>query len=174
MGGYFVPYVLGAIGVLWWSARTSVAARRAAVLVIVLSVVCASLPLSHELRYYMFWMLTLVSCVLVVVHSPAFASPEQTVQRAVAHGLVAIAAISVIAMTGAAYLQTGGQTLQELVRGTDSVVAEVPEGGTLCLLNRHPRAFLYSSLFHPSRHYHTRSLFADEPAECSIRVDLDH
>jgi hypothetical protein len=172
MGGYFVPYVLGAIAVLWWSARSSAAARRAGALVIVLSTLCALLPLSHELRYYMFWMLTLVSCVLVVAHSPAFASPEQPIQRAVAHGLVAIAAISVISMTGGAYLKTHGQTLQDLVRETDSVVAKVPDGGTLCVLNQHPRAFLYASLFHPSRHYHTRSLLADEPAECSLRLEL--
>jgi hypothetical protein len=173
MGGYFVPYVLGAVAVLWWSARTSAAAKQAAVLVIVLSVLCALLPLSHELRYYMFWMLTLVSCVLVVAHSPAFASPEQPIQRAAAHGLVAIAAISVIAMTGGAYLKTHGPTLQDIVRETDSVVAKIPEDGTLCVLNQHPRAFLYSSLFHPSRHYHTRSLFANEQADCSLRVDLD-
>ena len=173
MGGYFIPYVLGAIAVLWWSARSSAAARRAGVLVIVLSILCAVLPLSHELRYYMFWMLTLVSCVLVAAHSPAFASPEQRIQRAVAHGLVAIAAISVIAMTGGAYLKTRGQTLQDIVRETDSVVAKIPEGGTLCVLNQHPRAFLYASLFHPSRHYHTRSLFAGEQADCSLRLDLD-
>jgi hypothetical protein len=173
MGGYFVPYVLGAIAMVWWGARTSLRARWAAALLIVLSVICASLPLSHELRYYMFWMLSLVCCVLIVVHSPAMASPQQSVQRRVAHGLVAIAAISVITMTGGAYLQTGGQTLPDLLQGTDSVVAQVPDGGTLCVLNRHPRAFLYSSLFHPSRHYHTRSLFADEPAECSLRLDLD-
>jgi hypothetical protein len=173
MGGYFVTYVLGAIAMVAWVARSSAGARLAAVLLVVLSVFCASLPLSHELRYYMFWMLSLVSCVLVVVHTPALASPQQSIQRKVAHGLVAIAVISVIMMTGGAYLQTGGQRLRDLLKPTDSVVAQVPEGGTLCVLNMHPRAFLYSSLFHPSRHYHTRSLFAGEQADCSLRLDLD-
>jgi hypothetical protein len=173
MGGYFVPYVLGAIAIVWWGARSSTRAKWVAAMLIVLSVICASLPLSHELRYYMFWMLSLVSCVLIVVHSPALANPQQRVQRNVAHALVAIAVVSVITMTGGVYLQTGGQTLHELLRGTDSVVAQVPEGGTLCVRNRHPRAFLYSSLFHPSRHYHTRSLFADEQVDCSLRLDLD-
>ena len=174
MGGYFVPYVLGTLALVWWSARTTSAAKWPAALMILLSVFCASMPMSHELRYYLFWMLTLVSCALVVVHSPVFASAHQAVQRGITHGVVVIAVTSVIAMTGAAYLKNEKRdSLARLLEETRSVVNEIPEGGKLCVLNRNPRAFLYASLFHPPRHYQTRSLFADEQADCSIWLDLD-
>lgn len=174
MGGYFVSYVLGVLAIIGWRARTL--RKRQAFFVlsfaVSLSLVCAALPLSHELRYYMFWMLTMVSAMLALVNSPLFASPEQAVQRNVAHALVGFAAASVILMTGAAYLQDDFPTLEDLASEGNKVVAAVPEGGTLCILNHHPRAFLYSELFHPSRHYKTKSLWTDEQVECTNRVDL--
>jgi hypothetical protein len=182
MGGYFVPYVLGAIVLIGWSVRSTVAARWVAAMILVLSLMCAWLPGSHELRYYLFWMLALVSCMLALVHSSGFANPLQTTQRAVTHALVAIAAISVVTMTGAAYLRPSGKTLAKLTEHTDAVVAQVPEGGTLCIFSSDPRkAFLYSSVFHSPRRYRTKSLFDEEGterngegnADCAVRLRLD-
>jgi hypothetical protein len=172
MGGYFVPYVLGAVSLLAWGARSSARAKWPVALVIVLTLICALLPSSHELRYYMFWMLTLVSIVLVMGHSPIFASPQQAVFRNFTHGLIAVAIASVVMMTGAAYLRPKGKTLDELLRQTDPTIAQVPDGATLCILNRHPDTFLYSSAFHPPHRYSTKSLWADEEADCTIRLDL--
>ena len=172
MGGYFGTYVLGSLAILWWSARTTPKRAWIVAFVVAISVVCASMPLSHELRYYMFWMITLVSTMLALVHSSMFARAEQAIQGSVAHALVAIAATSVIFMTGGAYVRTGGPTLRDLLDDTQSVVASVPDGGVLCILHRHREAFLYSDLFHPPRHYKTRALWSDEPAECTQRVDL--
>ena len=172
MGGYFATYVLGSLAILWWSTRTTPKRAWIVAFVLAISVVCAWMPLSHELRYYMFWMITLVSTMLALGHSPMFARAEQAVQRRVAHALVAIAAASVILMTGGAYVRTEGPTMAELIGNTESVVASVPDGGTLCILHRHRLAFLYSELFHPSRHYRTQALWSDEPAECTRRVDL--
>jgi len=124
----------------------------------------------------MFWMLTLVSVVLATAHSPAFKSQQQAVIRNLTHCLVAIAGLSVVMMTGGEYLRARGPntaTLAELVMATDETVAQVPDGGTLCILNRHPYGFLYASVFHPARHYRTKSLWADEEADCTIRLDLD-
>ncbi|HEV8257073.1 MAG TPA: hypothetical protein VGR42_08880 [Casimicrobiaceae bacterium] len=173
MGGYFVPYVLGAVALVWWSARSVPAAKWPAALVIALSLICASMPMSHELRYYMFWMLTLVSCVLVIVYSPIFANPQQALQRKFTNGVVAIALASVIMMTGAAYLRVRATTLHDLLVQTDATVAQIPDGGALCILNMHPYGFLYASVFHPPRRYHTKSLRAGEQADCTIRLDLD-
>lgn len=173
MGGYFVPYVLGAIALVWWGARSTVTAHRPAAMVLALSAVCACLPGSHELRYYLFWMLTLVSCMLALVYAPAFVSPQQAMQRSFTRGLVVIAVSSVVAMTGAAYLLPNGNKLGDLLQGTDLIVAQVPEGGTLCILNRNPKGFLYSSVFHPSRHYRTESLWGEEQDDCTVRLRFD-
>ncbi len=174
MGGYFVPYVLGLVALVGWSARTVSAARGAVAVLVALTLLCALMPNSHELRYYMFWMLSLVAIALALVHSPAFRSERQPLQRGVGHALVAISAASVILMTGGAYLRTGGVTLQDLVRETDAAVAQIPDGATLCIRNNDRRAFLYSSAFHPGRHYATRVLEGDEAgAACTVRLSLD-
>jgi len=119
-------------------------------------------------------MLTLVSCMLALAHSPAFASPVQSTQRGIAEALILIAAVSVVTMTGAAYLRPSGRTLADLTRETDAVVAQVPDGGTLCIVSSDPRkAFLYSSVFHPQRHYRTKALLPGEQSDCSTSLRPD-
>ena len=87
MGGYIGTYVLALLALLWWSVRTAPHGRAVTILVVGISVVCALMPLSHDLRYYMFWMLTLVSTVLALAHSPLFVRDEQRIQRNVTHGV---------------------------------------------------------------------------------------
>jgi len=174
MGGYFVPYVLAMLVLVGWSVRATESARSTLVIVVTLSVLCAAMPMSHELRYYMFWMITLVSCALVLAHSPIFAHSHQALQRGVTGAVVAISAASVISMTGANYLLTDErQELPALLEATNAIVSQIPDGGSLCVPNSNPRAFLYASLFHRPHRYLTRSLFADEPAECSMRLNPD-
>jgi hypothetical protein len=172
MGGYFVAYVLAMIVLLVWFARSNKMACLALGLFAIISILCAWLPLSFESRYYSFWMLTLVATVLAMGHSPVFASTHQLTQRAAVYATVSVALISVLSMTGGAYVRTDGTRLTDLTATTDRVIAQVPDGATLCVLNRAREAILYSSLFHPSRHYRTKVLWGEEadPA-CTVRVD---
>lgn len=173
MGGYFGGYVLGSISLVVWAARSTSAARWPVVLIVLISILCACLPLSHELRYYMFWMLTLVAVSLALVYAPLFTHPEQEYQRKFSHGLVAIAVASVFLMTGGAYLRPWGPTLPELLHQTKATIAQLPDGVTLCVLNGDRWAFLYSSVLHPPHKYQTRVLGADEAdPQCAVRLDL--
>ena len=175
MGGYFCAYVLGAIGVVVWCVRSTRLARLPAALLVAISVLCACLPFSHDLRYYLFWMLTLVSVMLLLVHYAGFATPAQATQRGVAHGLIAIVLATVVLMTGAAYVEPDGVTLDDLVGPTDATIDDLPEGATLCILNSDRRSILYALMFHPPRHYRTRLLWTDEQdPECTVRLDLNH
>ncbi len=175
MGGYFVGYVLGAVALLVWSARSVPGARWSAAMMILLSGLCAWSPASHELRYYAFWMMTLVCVVLAATHAPAFASTDQPARRRCAHALVVIATATVISMTGAAYLQTEHPTLEDLIVHTRATVAQVPDGGVLCIRDRSRFAFLYAEIFHRPRHYATRLLDGDEPDDrCTMRVSLPY
>jgi hypothetical protein len=174
MGGYFVAYVLSAIAVVVWVARSSRKARWPLATLVVFSVLCASFPYSSELRYYLFWMMSLVSIMLALTHAPQFENPLWPIQRGVARGAIAIAFTSVVAMTGGYYFRLDGITLAQLTQGIDAIVAHIPEGATLCIRNSDRRAVLYSALFHPPRKYHTRQLQFDEPAEdCTIRLTID-
>ena len=173
MGGYFVAYVIAMVMVLIWSARNTRRGRLALMTFAAITLLCACLPLSFESRYYSFWMLTLVSIVLTVAHSPLFASTQQPTNRLVAHGVVGIALASVVSMTGAAYLRTESDSLANLIAATDRLIARIPDGATLCVLNRAREAVLYSSVFHPNRHYRTKVLWGDEAdAACTVRLDV--
>ena len=172
MGGYFVAYVIAMVMVLIWSARNTKRGRLALMTFAAVTLLCASLPLSFESRYYSFWMLTLVCVVLAVTHSPLFASAEQPTNRLAAYASVGIALASVVSMTGGAYVTTKSTHLADLTTPTDRIVAQVPDGATLCILNRPREAVLYSSLFHANRHYRTKVLWGEEPdAACTLRLD---
>ena len=172
MGGYFVAYVIGMVMVMIWSARNTRRGRLALVTFAAVTLICAFLPLSFESRYYSFWMLTLVSIVLAVAHSPLFLNAQQPTHRLAAHAVIGIALASVVSMTGAAYLKTDSDSLANLIAPTDRLIAQIPDGATLCVLNRAREAILYSSAFHPNRHYRTKVLWGDEadPA-CTVRLD---
>ncbi len=172
MGGYFVAYVIAMVMVLIWSARTTKRGRLALIAFAATTLLCAFLPLSFESRYYSFWMLTLVSIVLAVAHSPSFVNARQPTHRLAAYGAVGIALASVVSMTGATYLKTETDSLAKLTAPTDRIVAQIPDGATLCVLNRAREAILYSSVFHPDRHYRTKVLWGDEAdAACTVRLD---
>ena len=171
MGGYFVGYVLGALAMLAWAARSARSARWAAAMMIALTALCAWSPASHELRYYMFWMMMLVCSVLAGAYSPAFASADQALRRTASRALVLIAGATVVLMTGAAFLSTTWVQLEDIVAPTEPGVSQVADGGVLCIRGGSRLAFLYADIFHPPRHYATRSLVADEPDErCTTRV----
>jgi hypothetical protein len=173
MGGYFVGYVLGALAILGWSAHAAGPAIRLVLVVAALSVLCMFLPNSSELRYYLFWMMTLVCAVLIAAHAPSFASADQPLRRRSTHALIAIALATVVCMTGAVYLRTHDMTLAELVAPTNATIASLPDGAMLCIRHFDRRAFLYADVFHPGRHYRTRQLIEDEPEpRCTVRVTV--
>lgn len=172
MGGYFVAYVIAMVMVLIWSARNTKPGRLVLMTFAAITLLCACLPLSFESRYYSFWMLTLVSMVLALAHAPLFASTLQPTHRLAACGVVGIALVSVVSMTGAAYLKTERDSLANLIAPTNRLIAQIPDGATLCVLNRAREAILYSSVFHPNRHYRTKVLWGDEvDAACTVRLD---
>jgi hypothetical protein len=153
MGGYFGAYVavnLAALGLAAWRRR-----RREELVALGLfagvTVVASLVPQSHELRYYMHWMLLLVSLNLVLW------STNDTASRA-AVAAVACAALAVVVWsTEAHYLYASGITFEAyLAKRTepailDGIRAAAP-GERVCIA-REPFTFLYAPLFHPKRDY---------------------
>jgi len=172
MGGYFVSYVVGMITLLIWSAKITAKGRQVLIVFAALTLLCAFLPMSFESRYYSFWMLSLVCLVLITTHSGVLSSAMQKAQREVTYGAISIAFISVVSMTGAAYLKTKSVSLGELIKPTEAIILKVPDGSTLCILNRARDAILFSTLFHPNRRYQTKVLWGEElDPTCTVRLD---
>lgn len=135
MGGYFGAYVAVALAALAWSRRKDVALVFGGV-----TVVAALVPQSHELRYYMHWMLTLIAFALVV-----WARSHRFLVSA-----VAVVALSVVGWsTSFGYLYPSGSNFEAFLgKRVDSSVLSVPAGTRVCL-EKPPFTVLYAPVFHP-------------------------
>jgi len=158
MGGFFGAYVaIQLLALVWtaWRRRT----RKAIVAVALfgaVSVLASIVPQSHELRYYMHWMLLLTSLNLVLW---AESAPW-------AVGIVATSALAVVTWsTDAAYLYASGSTFQEFVgqRVERSVIESARPGERLCIA-RPPFTILYAPLFHPGTTHTVQEASSD--ADC--------
>lgn len=143
MGGFFGAYVVVNVAGLVLAAvrKRSREAKVAGAFALGLSVVVSVLPQSHELRYYMVWMLVLVGLNLVLWARDA----------ELAVGLVALSALAIVAYaTGGTYLWPSGDSFASLVAAKVDrrLVESAPAGARVCLA-REPWTILYAPRFHP-------------------------
>lgn len=164
MGGFFGAYVVFHLGLLAWTVARD-RGRRARVVGVgfaAFTVVIASLPQSHELRYYLCWMMVLVSLNLWLTGG----GEPRGGWRAPALGVACVGFLSVVlAVTRCGYVYPSGSTFAELVRdGVDAeTVRAIGEGERVCL-RREPRTFLYAAPFH-GRSYRVREVEGE--GECA-------
>lgn len=160
MGGYFGAYVVVNLLAVGLAARRRSREALAAIGVLAgTTLVAALVPQSHELRYYMHWMMLLVALSLVLWARAARAAR-------VVVGAVATAALAIVAWsTDAGYLYPSGKTIDELVaaRVDRHVIDTAPPGERVCVA-REPFTFLYAPLFHPRKDYAVQEARSD--AEC--------
>ena len=127
------------------------------------TLVASLMPQSHELRYYMFWMLLLVGLNLVVWSRV----------RPITTGLVAAAALAIVAWsTGGAYLYASGDSFATLVSNSvDRAALERIGPGERVCVSRAPWTFLYAPRFHPERRYSVQE--AEGAEECDGARQLE-
>ncbi|MBX3187943.1 MAG: hypothetical protein KF819_13050 [Labilithrix sp.] len=161
MGGFFGAYVIANLAALAAAAirRRSREAVVAAAFAAGATVLTSVLPQSHELRYYLYWMLLLVALNLTLWAREPRARP---IAGAVAAGALAIVAWS----TGGTYLYPSGDSLATLVAAKVDRAAldRVPAGERVCV-QREPWTFLYAPLFHPGKRYAVQE--AETPDDCA-------
>jgi hypothetical protein len=117
--------------------------------------VASIMPQSHELRYYLFWALLLISVNLVL-----WADRARTLTAIVplcAFGLVAWS-------TGGVYLYPSGESFTRLLSSEvdPRVVEGASPGATICVA-RPPWTFLYAGTFH-GKSYHVQEALS--PQDC--------
>ncbi|QCO00362.1 hypothetical protein D3093_34495 (plasmid) [Azospirillum argentinense] len=174
MGGYGVFFVLFNILFLIANvASQALRSRRAAYAVGVFAgttLVAAFLPLSHELRYYMFWMLLLVSLNLLLLHERVAGTRDSSPVWLYAAGTLVIL-LSVNLISGGRYLLVPArQSVESIVRDTGiaaQVAREVKDGDTVCLKNTMPLSYLYAPIFHAGRSY---SVIEEGTVGCSVTL----
>ena len=159
MGGYFVPYVLGLVAFLGWQ-LASKRGRDARIFVttfIGTTLLAACLPRSHELRYYLFWVIVLIAlCLIVVFDQPDSQARAGANARGLLATVVIVALSSVLLMTQARYVTPIGRNMEMLIGtlGVRERVAAIPDGGIVCVDSGwQPFTFLFAPIFHPGRSY---------------------
>jgi len=157
MGGYFGAYVVFNLAFFAWRAireRTDRRVRAATIGFVVLTAIVSILPQSHELRYYMGWMIVLVS--LNVWLSKKLVWTELA---------CAVSLAAVLFITRASYAYPSGNSFDDLVKKNvqADAIAKVHDGDRVCV--RHaPWNFLWAARFHAPKSYAVRE--AEQPAEC--------
>jgi hypothetical protein len=158
MGGYFAGYVLFLIAFLGVQMGRLGMRERRLVLATIGSetILAAVLPHSHELRYYLFWIIVLVALNLICVFSPRFAPASGSVARQVLAFGMLLTLACVVLMTKAHYLAPTGPTIRSLLSElrVDSYMEKVVDGDTICIdPDWQPFSFLFAPVFHPGRVY---------------------
>ena len=165
MGGFFGAYVVVNVVALLVAAfvRRTREAKVAAMFEGGATVVASLMPQSHELRYYMFWMLLLVSLNLVVWSR----------ERRAFTGLVALAAFAIVGWsTEGTYLYASGDSFATfLAAKVDRAALERITPSERVCVDRQPWTFLYAPRFHPERDYSVQE--AEGADECAGARPLD-
>lgn len=161
MGGYFGAYVVVNLLALAWAAwrRRSREAVAAVAVFGGATAIAALVPQSHELRYYMFWMLLLVCSNLVMWTG--------TPRTRLAAGIVSTSALVVVVWsTSGDFLYASGSTFAQFLakRADASVIEGAAPGERLCIA-REPFTFLYAPGFHPPKRYSVQEATTD--ADCN-------
>jgi len=154
MGGFFSFYVVAQLALLAWLARGRRGAAFAGA-VLAVTLVIAPLPQSHELRYYLAWMLVLVGANL------ALAGPRVRVLTALGFA----ASLAVVLATRGAYVVPSGYGVARLVadKVEPRLLDAVRDGDRVCF-RREPWTMLYAAPFHRGRRHAVRE--GDGPSDC--------
>jgi hypothetical protein len=180
MGGYFGVYVLANLVVFAHMLRNTVrpVAYVCAGVLAAITVMTAMLPASHELRYYMYWIMALIVMNAALATRPelAISSVVQRGHREIYSWVVLVAFAAVTAISGGMYLDRSESVpthVQVVGAGISARVAETfMDGQVNCMgMAYDPFRFLYASLFHPGRTYTVRELAPDEStAGCDVVI----
>ena len=135
------------------------------IVVLVMSIVAANFPQSHELRYFMYWMMVLISLNLYLVthYRDSLIKPTRV-------GLISLIPLIIVGVkTNFVYLKPSFNTLEVFQdKYIDrEIIAKIEPGDNICLPNRYPYAFGYTPWFHPELDYTytVRSGFRDTCAK---------
>jgi hypothetical protein len=155
-------------------------ATTALILLLLVSLIPANFPQSHELRYFMFWMITLVSLNLTLVSSLEY--QKKSWLQAKYFGLVYLLFMAIAwVKIDNYYLKPDFRTLERYLKNNikaELVEQMIPNQRT-CLIARHAivspnavpfaqinNAFFYSSYFHPEIKYDYSVKAAIAPEDC--------
>ncbi|MDJ0898393.1 MAG: hypothetical protein QNJ55_06245 [Xenococcus sp. MO_188.B8] len=185
-GGFFGAYVVFNLLLLGFfflheqlqsrhlkEANPSREATLALIFVVMMSVVPANFPQGHELRYFMYWMISLVSINLYLVSHYERSPNNFRWLRSKYIGLVfALFLAIVLSKIGYFYAKPVFYSLDEHIQATvnPEVMSQINPGDEVCIIGKDGllhRLFQYASEFHPELNYSYSVKGALNPKECA-------
>ena len=172
MGGYFGIYVVFNVVLLGYM-FCKFRCRESSVALIVftlMSIITSTMIQSHLLRYYMYWVICLISLNLHLIVSTNYSIKKLRIVNIrnirVAY-LLFLACV--VALTSATYILPRFYTLEKRMQGVvdQSILNRINEGDRVCIVNEQPNTFLYASKFHPPSTYLIKE--AKKSEECGSR-----
>ncbi len=148
--------------------------------ILLVSLLPANFPQSHELRYFMFWMITLVSLNLSIISSLQNQTFKWLQPKYL--GLVSLLFLAIVCIRiDNYYLRPVFNSFEPYVKKTakTELLAQMTPNKRTCMISRHaipditavpfasiPNAFYYSSYFHPEIGYDYSIKAAIDPKDC--------
>ena len=142
-------------------------ATTALITILLVSLIPANFPQSHELRYFMFWMITLVSFNLVVISELQNQAAKWLRPKYL--GVVCLLFLAIVCIRiDDDYLRPLFNSLESYLQDTakTELLEQMTPNQRTCMISRHavpnakavpyasiPNAFFYSSYFHPEMGY---------------------
>jgi hypothetical protein len=160
------------------------AARVAFITIVLMSIVPANFPQSHELRYFMFWGICLVSLNLSLVCGLQDIPGTWRWLQPKYLGIICLMFLSIVwSQIGNAYAKPSGNSLhKQIAMGVKpELLNQIQPNDRVCLIAKHlelPQrerlaalkfVFLYSSPFHPELNYPYSIKATIDPQTCGDR-----
>ncbi|MEM9567860.1 MAG: hypothetical protein AAF974_06085 [Cyanobacteria bacterium P01_E01_bin.34] len=124
----------------------------AAAVAVGMSAIASIMPQSHELRYYIFWMVSLISLNLIAICRLARSPDPLKTLKPEWMGLVGVAAVITVAIgTNFIYIRPNFFHLDAFRNHAlrEDVIARFEPDADICLVGFQPYSFVYSAQFHP-------------------------
>jgi len=196
-GGFFGIYVIfnillllglviNELSKIGLALKGKISARYALITVLLMSIIPANFPQSHELRYFMFWMICLVSLNLALLSRSSKNWQRWHVLKPQYMGLIYLIFLtSVFSKIGSFYGKPIFSNMENhLSKGVKAeLLKQIEPNAEVCLLikpglaNRkkvkiesQENAFLYSSYFHPELNYDYSIQAALDSSGCGDRI----
>ena len=124
------------------------------------------MPQSYELRYYMYWMIVLVSLNSYLLCHNVEKRRDRKIINPQYFALVA-AGFMFIFMEKTNYFFTVPEfsSFSDYINAnvSEETLDKIQDGESVCLVGKVPHSFLYNSHFHPSRKYSLKAEFDISP-----------
>ena len=170
--GWYVIFNLVLLGYLFVRYRGRLTST-AIIVVAIMSTITAFAPQSHELRYYLYWMISLVSLNLYMVTAIEKLSPRKRQLLNTRNlGLICLIFLSVvIAKTNFVYIKPNFYTLEKHLRYVvnPNILKKIKPGEKVCLINKskqYRKTNGYPVYFHPQLDYSYSIKSALDASEC--------